>query len=276
MHEPVLVSEVIDYLHIQNNAQYIDATLGAAGHSLEILKRGGMVLGIEADPAMLKFSKKRVGEACPTLVLGNFRDIAKIARGSGFTNVSGILFDLGISSIHFDTDARGFSFKDPSSPLDMRLNPEVQAVTAADLLNSLDQTQLTNLFESSRLARDVVNARKFKKFALVGDLLSLFEGKTRGKIHPATKAFMDLRIAVNSELDNIAEALPDAFDLLAKGGKLCVISFHSGEDRIVKENFRRLVDQGIAEATDLILPSQSEVERNPRSRSAKMRVLTKL
>lgn len=275
MHEPVLVHEVLDYLHIQKDARYIDATLGAGGHTLEIIKRGGKVLGIETDPRMLEVARKRVGEACPTLVLGNFRNILSLATQNGWTNVDGILFDLGISSLHFDSDDRGFSFKDPDQPLDMRLNPNTQGVTAADLLNSLDQTQLSILFESQGIAKQVANRRKIMPFAKVGDLLSLFPGRF-GKTHPATKAFMDLRIAVNSELESIELALPGAFELLGKNGKLCVISFHSGEDRLVKNFARDMELAGKAQATDLILPTVEEISRNPRARSAKMRVIYKL
>ena len=182
MHTSVLLKESVDSLHIQNGAKYIDATLGAGGHTEEILRRGGLVLGIEADPKMLEIARKRVGEACPTLFLGNFRDIASIAHEHGFEKVSGVLFDLGISSVHLDSDPRGFSFRNPNASLDMRLNTEAQGVTAADLLNSLDKTQLTILFESKLIAQKVVESRKNKPFESVGDFLSLF-GQKWGKIH---------------------------------------------------------------------------------------------
>lgn len=267
MHESVLLKEAVDALHVQKGRKYIDATLGAGGHTEEILRRGGQVLGIEADPKMLEIARKRVGKACPTLFLGNFRDIASIAHKHGFGKVSGVLFDLGISSVHLDSDDRGFSFRDPAAPLDMRLNPETQGVTAADLVNSLNVAQLAEMLESKALARKVVELRKIKKFSTVGDLLTLFENKKRGRIHPATQVFMNLRIAVNSEYENLKAALPQAFELLDEGGRLVVISFHSGEDRIVKNFFKR---------SSLILPSSQEVALNPRARSAKMRVLTKV
>lgn len=270
MHKSVLLSEAVEALHVENGKKYIDATLGAGGHTLEILRRGGKVLGIEADPKMLAIATLRLGatewQARMKLVLGNFRDIASIAHSHGFGRVSGILFDLGISSYHLDEDQRGFSFKDPGAPLDMRINPETQGVTAADLLNSLDTTQLTKLFESKGIARKVVEFRKVKNFSTVGDLLTLF-GPKRKRVHPATKAFMMLRIAVNSEYDSLSSALPQAVELLEKGGRLVVISFHSGEDRIVKKYFVR---------SDLILPNEEEIARNPRARSARMRVLTKV
>lgn len=266
MHESVLLKEAVDALGVQKGEKYIDATCGTGGHTEEILARGGRALGIEADPKMLKIAEERLNEACP-VVLGNFRDIGKIAREHGFEEVAGVLFDLGVSSIHFDEDGRGFSFRSPDAPLDMRLNPKVQGVTAADLLNSLPESHLARLFESRSLASKIVRVRKLSKFEKVADLLEVVGQDKRGKIHPATKAFMSLRIAVNSEYQNLEEALPQAFELLKKGGRLVVISFHSGEDRIVK---RFMKDSRV------ILPTKEEVGRNPRARSAKMRVLAKL
>jgi 16S rRNA (cytosine1402-N4)-methyltransferase len=274
MHESVLLKESIDSLHIQKGGKYIDATLGGGGHTLEIVKRDGRVLGIEADPKMLAVAKRRTSGSRPVLVLGNFRDIASIAKANGFEKVLGVLFDLGISSVHLDSDDRGFSFRNEDVPLDMRLDQSRQGVTASDLLNSLNTGQLTLLFESKRIAEAIVAERRLKPFEKVSDFLGLFGPKT-GKIHPATKAFMMLRIAVNSEYENLEVALSGAFDLLLSSGKLVVISFHSGEDRIVKRLFREFGESGRARVEKLILPTLAEVKANPRSRSAKMRVLTK-
>lgn len=285
MHESVLLKESIEALHIQKGERYIDATLGAGGHAVEILSRGGVVLGIEADPGILSLAEEQVRNACPPhkmifagfkSVLGNFKDIASLARAAGFERVSGVLFDLGISSIHLDTDKRGFSFKDPSAPLDMRLNPEVQGVRASDLLNSLDKTQLSELFESVEMARKVISCRAVKPFEKVGDFLSVFPKRRSGKTHPATKAFMMLRIAVNSEYENLQSGLPQAFGLLEKGGGLCVISFHSGEDRLVKNYFRSIEETGEAKLAELVLPTDEEVYKNPRARSARLRVAYKI
>lgn len=279
MHKSVLIREVIDFLHIQNNERFIDATLGAGGHTLEILKAGGRVLGIEADPKMLSIAREKIADLKlidrASLVSGNFRNIARIAGENGFDQVEGILMDLGISSVHLDDDGRGFSFKNPQSKLDMRLDPDIQGLTAADLLNSLDKSQLAGLFGSKSLALKVIDFRTVMPFQTVGDFLSLFNQKSSKRIHPATKAFMALRIAVNSELDNLEIALPQAFELLKAGGRLAVISFHSGEDMIVKEFFKNKVAQGNANASGLITPSDEEVIGNARSRSAKLRGLIK-
>lgn len=281
IHEPVLLNEALDALHIKNSTQYIDATLGAGGHTIGILKRGGNVLGIEADEKMLDIAKERIQETCPVsnrsvgdyiLVNGNFRNIASIAKDNGIFRVDGILFDLGISSVHLDSDSRGFSFKDESAPLDMRLNTSAQSVTASDLLNSLPEKALVELFSegmgktaAKRLSERVAKARAIKKFVTVSDFLDVAGRKKRGKIHPATKAFMALRIAVNTELATLTTALEDSKKLLVKKGKIVVISFHSGEDRIVKKVFGE---------SELVTPSEDEIQRNPRARSAKMRVFT--
>ena len=265
----------------ERRGKYIDATLGAGGYSLPILKCGGMVLGIDADPKMIAIAKERLEKVPigPTArpgsffkaVNANFVNIDSIARENGFENVDGIVFDLGISNIHFLGDDRGFSFSDKEAPLDMRLNPGTQAVKASDLLNKLRDDQL-RLMLGWNLAQEVVKVRSQKPFEKVGDLTALIGGTPlrRGyagrRTHPATKAFLALRMAVNSELENLREALPKALGLLRKGGVLAVVTFNSDEDRVVK-NFR---DGG-----EIILPSREEVLRNPKARSAKLRVLIK-
>ncbi len=275
-HESVMTREVIENLHIKSQAKYIDATLGTAGHTLEIAKQGGSVLGIEADPEMLAIAKKRLEDTCPTpkLVLGNFIDIDKIAHKEGFEKVSGILFDLGVSNIHLTDTSRGFSFGNSEADLDMRLNPEAQGVKASDLLNLLRKDQLTDLFmvtldpgPSRWLSKRIMDFRKDKPISTVSDLLEICKGLKTGKktLNEATLPFLALRIAVNSELDNLKNVLPKAYDLLEEGGRLVVITFHSQEDKIVKEFFGK--------KGEYIVPSQSEIGNNPRSRSAKMRVL---
>lgn len=292
MHEPVLVKEVVDSLHIQNQAQYIDATLGSGGHTLEIIKRGGVVLGIEADESILEIARKRLEEvskqACPgffTLSLGNFRFIDQLARENGFSNVSGILFDLGISTLHYTHLKRGFSFQNPEEPLDMRLNTQSQSVKASDLLNGLRVDQLQGLLaeylkphDAKRVALKIKEYREQKPFENVGDLLEVTKIlPKKGKTHPATEVFMALRISVNSELDNILEALPKALELLANGGKLVIITFHSTEDRFVKRELLEFEKKGLGEIITKkpITPSREELIKNPKSRSAKMRVFQK-
>jgi 16S rRNA (cytosine1402-N4)-methyltransferase len=277
-HESVMTREVIENLHIKSQAKYIDATLGTAGHTLEIAKSGGSVLGIEADPEMLAIAKKRLEGTCPTpkLVLGNFIDIDKIAQRNGYEKVSGILFDLGVSNLHLTDIERGFSFGNPEAALDMRLNPETQGVMASDLLNVLRKDQLTDLFmvtldpgPSRWLSKRIMDFRQDKPISTVSDLLEICKGLKTGKkaLNEATLPFLAVRIAVNSELDNLKNVLPKAYKLLEEGGRLVVITFHSREDEIVKEFFGK--------KGEYIIPSQSEIDINQRSRSAKMRVLQK-
>ncbi len=267
-HEPVLLKEVIGELHINNQGKFIDATLGAGGYTKEILGKGGGVLGIDADISMLQIAKENLRDTNAKIIHGNFRDLKKIALENGFTEVDGIVFDLGVSNVHFNDEERGFSFRNPEAQLDMRLDFKSQSLRASDLLNALRQDQLEGIFGKS-LAKKVVEFRNGKKFEKVGDFLSLFPEKKLGdRIHPATKAFLALRVAVNSELDNLREALPAAYELLKPGGRLAVVSFNSDEDRIVK-NFFREAEQKV------IKPSEEEIERNQKSRSAILRVIIK-
>lgn len=303
VHEPVLVDEVIESLNLENfahlNSQgiFIDATVGAGGHSAEIVKRGCFVLGIDADEKMLKITYDKLISACPIpvqhrdcfkLVHGNFINIAKIAKESGLDNVDGILFDLGTSTLQLTSTTRGMSFLDPSAPCDMRLDTVSQGVTGADLLNSLPESRLVQLFSvtssknfSKKLAKKIVEDRIVKKYDTTGDFLDTI-GKFKSakkawesKLHPATLPFLALRIAVNYELENLKEALPNALRLLVKKGRLVVISFHSGEDKIVKSFFKQVTQQGRARIVNKkpITASKEEVENNPSARSAKLRAL---
>jgi len=299
-HIPVLLAEVIDNLHLNKRIgrgekpKVIDATVGAGGHSTEIVQRGANLLGIDADESMLNLARENLKKACPapentqepcfTLIQGNFRDIDKIATKNGFNKVSNILLDLGISSVHLDESKRGFSFKDETQVLDMRLDPETQGPAAKDLLKLLREDQLEEMFllampgwEARKLAKHVAFARVLAPIETVGDFLKVCAVLPQGKrTHPATKAFMALRMAVNTELSNLAEVLPKALDLLETGGRLLIISFHSGEDRIVKKVFQNWEkeNKGVV-ITGPIFPSESEVQVNPRSRSAVLRVFEK-
>ncbi len=291
-HEPVMVREAIEALHLSNKlhfnnqARYIDATVGTGGHLIEITKAGGEILGIDMDLAMLEVAKNRLGKekGSAKFVRGNFRDIDKIAQENGFRKVAGVLFDLGVSNIHLKSENRGFSFENPKAPLDMRLNDEALGVKASDLLNVLREDQLTDLFlvtldkgSATWLARKVVETRAISPFVAVADFLRISQNLRRKPgLNPSTLAFLALRIAVNSELENLKEALPKAFDLLAPGGRLVVISFHSGEDRIVKNFFRNKENEARILTEKPLVPSKEEIARNPKSRSAKMRVLEKM
>lgn len=289
IHEPVMLPEAINGLHIKTDGKYIDGTLGAGGHTIEILKQGGKVLGIDTDSKMIEIAKKNVHEACPDLKdnfqvhNGNFRNIKQIAEDHRFIPVDGILLDLGISSKHLDDDDRGFSFKDPNALLDMRLDISSQSVTAAQLLNALRQDQLNEMFslamepyEARKWTKAVIRKRETTFFSTVSDLLAIAPPKT-GRIHPATKAFMALRIAVNTEYENLTGGLTGAYEILANEGRLVIVSFHSGEDRIVKNFFKEITTKGLGETPgeQPLLPSEDEIAKNPRSRSAKARILIK-
>jgi len=281
-HEPVMLAEAMERLEVRKGRKYIDATTGAGGHGAEIERRGGEVLGIDADPRMLELARGKLKAA--KLVLGNFRNIDEIAKRAGFSRVAGVLFDLGVSRVHFDDRKRGFSFREPEAMLDMRLDPGSQAVTAADLLNKLREDQLEGLLEVAMTASEarrwtklICDKRKERQFRRVGDILELMREPERGKRHPATKLFMALRIAVNSELPNLRDALPKARELLEPGGRLVVISFHSGEDGTAKEQFRKWekAELGRAEPEKAEVPGEDEVRRNRLARSAKMRTFIK-
>ena len=305
-HTPVLLKEVIENLRVEKGKKYIDATIGGGGHTVEILKNGGVVLGIDVDQDAIEYIKKILREKdikilsekkdealnilvsqYPniTLVRGNFRDIDKIAHLNNFDNVSGIIFDLGVSSYQLGTANRGFSFQ-KVGPLDMRMDQDL-GVSAADIINVLKKGELYELFtklgEESRarqLSSSIVRARRIKPIETTKGLANIIGSISKGfsKIHPATKVFQALRIAVNDELNSIREALPKAVDLLSRNGRLLVISFHSLEDRIVKNLFLEFASRGIGEVITKkpITPSFLEIEKNRRARSAKLRILRKL
>lgn len=281
-HTPVLLQEVIKYLNVEKGKRYIDATIGGGGHAVEILNRGGIVLGIDVDEEAIEYIKEKVkiGENL-ILVRGNFRDIDKIARLNGFDKVDGILFDLGVSSHQLEAHDRGFSFQ-KEEPLDMRMDQSL-TVTAADLINGLTRKELYELFTKlgeERYARaisdSIVRARGIRQIETTKELADIVVGvspRQAGR-HPATKVFQALRIAVNSELENIKEALPKVVTLLKKNGKIGVISFHSLEDRIVKNFFLEFQKRGQGRVLTKrpVRPSLKEIEINNKSRSAKLRV----
>ena len=303
LHEPVLLKEVLEAFELDLTARskkevrIIDATLGLGGHTEAFIKSGTSVLGIEADKETLKLAKVRLMAACPApkkenawgkfkLILGNFRDIDGIAKSEGFESCDFILFDLGVSSLQLTSDVRGFSFRNKNAILDMRISRDSQTVKASDLLNVLRMDQLVSLFSevmdfggSRKLAKKIAESRDIKKIVTVGDLTEIIESTLRkGKsLNISTLPFLALRIAVNSELENLKEALPKAFRVLKRGGKLAVISFHSGEDRIVKNCFKDHQNnkEGLI-VGDVIQPKREELENNNRSRSAKMRIIEKV
>lgn len=260
-HTPIMVNEVLDGLQVTPTKRFIDATYGGGGHTKAIRERGGIVLGIDTDPDS-------------GAVLGNFRDIEKIAREHGFTSVDGILFDLGVSSHQLDTPERGFSFRFPDAPLDLRLNQH-EGITAAEYIKNVSENELYEILatyseeeSSRRIAALVVRARRIKPIATTGDLLQIV-----GK-HEAAQIFQALRIAINDELGALKDGLNGAKTLLAPGGRLAVISFHSLEDRIVKMFMK--TDGWKVITKKPIVPSEQELMENRRSRSAKLRIAEKL
>jgi len=230
-------------------------------------------LGIEADPEMLKIAKGRLKNCI--LVHGNFKDIDRIAKDNGFDKVDGILFDLGVSNLQLTSTERGFSFINPKALLDMRVDKNFQGVTGATLLNVLRKDQLEEMFSkvldlasSGWLAKRVLEKRGIMSIKTVGDFLEICEGlKGKARLNPATLPFLALRMAVNCELENLAIALPKAFNLLKKSGKILVITFHSGEEKVVRNFSKDLVGP--------IKPDIKEIGKNPRSRSAELFVFKK-
>jgi len=282
-HVSVLLKEIIEGLRIEEGKKYIDATLGGGGHSFEILKQGGIVLGIDVDQDAIDHVKLKVKSEKLKVMKGNFRDIDKIAHLNNFEKVSGIIFDLGVSSHQLGKGERGFSFQ-KEGPLDMRMDHEL-GVRAMDLLKILTKGELYEIFtkfgEENRawaVSSRIVSARKMKPIETTKDLVDVIGGSRPGGIHAATKVFQALRIAVNDELGSLEEALPKAIRLLEKNGRLAVISFHSLEDRIVKRSFISFGNMKLGKIITKkpIVASQDEVEKNRKSRSAKLRIFEKL
>ena len=297
-HIPVLLQSVLDYLAIKPGGRYLDGTVGAGGHAgaiLGALSSNGRLLGMDRDPAAIAFAGRRLapfGERA-TLLNASFAQMGALAPQWGFEQLDGILLDLGLSSRQLDAPARGFAFR-LDGPLDMRFDPHDE-VTAATLVNELPQRELADTIyrfgeerESRRIARAIVAARPLRT---TGELAAVVR---RASSHrDATRTFQALRIAVNRELEALSAVLPQAVQLLSPGGRLVVIAFHSLEDRIVKQFFRR-------EAQDCICPPElpvcicnhsaslnivtrkptrptaAEVESNPRSRSARLRVAERI
>jgi 16S rRNA (cytosine1402-N4)-methyltransferase len=302
-HVPVLAQEVVDALLPASAARIMDGTLGLGGHTALLLEAGAQnVLGLDLDPTALTQARNnlaRYGQRA-RIVHASYADIAVEARRLGWDCVDGILLDLGVSSLQLDMPERGFAFRH-EGPLDMRFDPESSHPPASTLVNTLDESELADIFfkygeerYSRKIARALVAGRPYHTtHELAEKIENVIPRRREDKIHPATRVFQALRIAVNDELATIERTLPIAIRLLKPGGRLAVISFHSLEDRIVKQTFK-------LESTDCICPPKTpvcicghkasvrlitrkpieatpeEIARNPRSRSAKLRVLEKL
>lgn len=285
-HESALLQEATKFLNVKPQHLYIDATIGGGGHARQILRRGGKVLGIDRDPESIAHIKKQLrGEKDLILTQGNFNNIGEIAREHGFVRVSGILFDLGVSSHQLEKAQRGFSFQ-KEGPLDMRMD-ENSNIRAFDLVNNLEKRRLNEIFEkygqeklSWSIASAICSARKVKPIETTSDLTHIIREVYQRKhlstkLHPATKAFQALRIVVNSELINLQSTLPQTVNLLEKQGRLVVISFHSLEDSIVKRFFKYEKRLKVLTRTP-IGPGNEEILKNPRSRSSKLRAAVKI
>ncbi|MBI4130122.1 16S rRNA (cytosine(1402)-N(4))-methyltransferase RsmH [Candidatus Roizmanbacteria bacterium] len=273
MHIPVLLHEVTEGLHIQKNKKYIDATFGFGGHAKEIVRLGGIVLGIEADRNTI-----RQVRSTTSIVYGNFKNLKQLAIENGFTQVAGILFDLGYSSWQLDASGRGFSFEN-DEPLDMRLDTTAE-LTAHEVVNSYPVEKLTNVIstygeeeKAEQLANSIVRSRPITTSR---QLRQLFEKEIGGVDvrRRIAKVFQAIRIEVNGELESLKQGLKQAIDLLEPEGRIAVISFHSLEDRIVKFTLR---DTRLALINKKpIVASTKEIRENSRARSAKLRIAKKL
>lgn len=283
-HVPVMTHEVMEQFEIEPGAIVVDATFGGGGHSKLFALAGAVVHAIDMDADAITAAESWLPEyPAISLYKGSFEHLAAIAAEHDIHEASAILFDLGVSSHQLDTGSRGFSFQ-YDAPLDMRMDQSL-SVMAKDLVAGLGEKELTMLFEkygeehnARKIARAIVEQRKQQPIVTTKQLADLIQGIVRShdRIHPSTRVFQALRIAVNSELVGLEAALPQAFDLLKHGGKLGVISFHSLEDRIVKQQFQQWENAELGESTKKpIIAAEEEVSKNPRARSAKLRVFTK-
>jgi len=304
-HKPVLLDEVISFLNIKDNGIYLDCTVGGAGHSskiLELIKNKGFIYCIDRDNIAVEAAKNRLSKISNNFKVINdsYLNIDKL----GLSNLDGIIFDLGVSSPQLDNSQRGFSFNKESN-LDMRFSQEENIFTAEYIVNNYSLEKLIDIFYkysdepySKIIAKSIVNYRKKKKIVTTTELSSLIIDSLKGKkyignIHPATRVFQALRIEVNNEFENIKKAIPKAINLLKKGGRLCVISFHSSEDRIVKETFKyeekncicppkqpicncNKTKNGFIVTKKAVVANQLELNTNDRARSAKLRVFERI
>lgn len=302
-HRPVLYKEIIQYLAPSSPNRYLDCTAGAGGHSEGILTESsplGELLALDLDPTAIELTRQRLSPfgSRAHVIHSSYLESADALRMLGWQGVDGIVMDLGVSSMQLDQSHRGFSFR-LDAPLDMRFDP-TQGKTAADLVNSLEEHELADIIWrygeerfSRRIARAITRARPLRTTSELAEVVRNAIGRTKEKQDPATRTFQALRIAVNDELTTVEQAIPQLIELLHPNGRLAIISFHSLEDRLVKQAFRR-------ESSDCVCPpeqpicscshqasvrpltskpitaSVEEIENNPRARSAKLRVIEKL
>jgi 16S rRNA (cytosine1402-N4)-methyltransferase len=305
-HRPVLLAETVEVLEPQRGGLFVDGTLGAGGHSRAILEASEdvTVLGIDRDPEVLELAKKNLEQFGSRFqaVHGNFKEIARFVDGPG--TLSGVLVDLGVSSLQFDSETRGFSFRF-DAPLNMKMDPSAEGPDAAQLLEELPEVEIARIIyefgeerRSRKIARWIVEHREagrpMKTTRELADLVARASGPQKhGQIHPATRTFQALRIAVNNELEELDGFLDTSTELLARNGRLAAISFHSLEDRIIKQGFRKLAGQcscppripvcvcGAKKSVEIltrrpVIAGEDELRENPRARSAKLRACRRL
>jgi len=295
LHIPVMLHEVIDHLALAPGQIIVDATAGTGGHSLEILKRitpGGRLIGLDRDENSLAVCRQRLSEfgGSYELVHANFVDLDQVLEKLGIAGIDGIVFDLGISTYQLKDTERGFSFQQ-EGPLDMRMDKS-SYITAYDLLNNLDESEISNILWNfgqerwhNRIAHLLVQERRVEPISTTSQLADLVMRavpyryrKSYYRIHPATRTFQAVRIAVNRELEILESAVKKAVAILKKKAKICVISFHSLEDRVIKHTFRALKAEGLIDIITAkpMTPVDSEVAANPSSRSSKFRAAERI
>jgi len=287
-HVPVMLRKVLEVLMVRESGIYVDGTVGLGGHAEGILRSvagGCTLIGIDQDIEALKIAKKRLENYNVHLAKDDFSNMESVVKDFGYKKADGILLDLGVSSLQFKTEGRGFSFlKD--EPLDMRMDRD-QELTAANIVNEYSESDLAHVLWqygeerfSRRIARAVIAARAKKPVETCRELSRIIERtvKRKGRIHPATRTFQALRIEVNKELTRLTTAMNAGMNLLRAGGRFCVLSYHSLEDRIVKHSFKEMAHEGIVTIITKrpLVPEKEELCSNPSSRSAKLRVAEKL
>ncbi len=308
-HKSVLLEETIQYLNVKPDGIYVDGTLGGAGHSYEIVRKlspNGRLIGIDQDADAIQAAAERLAayQDRVTIIRANYCNMKEALSGVGIEKADGILLDLGVSSFQLDTPERGFSYREEHAPLDMRMDQR-QKLTAEDIVNEYSEMELYRVIRdygedrfAKNIAKHIAEARKKKRIQTAGELTEIIKGAIPKKIqvtggHPAKRTFQAIRIELNHELDVLKDTLDEMIDLLNPGGRLCVITFHSLEDRIVKVNFKKnenpctcpkdfpvcvcgKVSKGKSVTRKPVLPSEEELEGNSRAKSAKLRVFEKV
>ena len=307
-HYSVLLEETIDNLNIRPDGVYVDGTLGGGGHSYQICRRltdGGRLIGIDQDKDAIAAARERLKEFEDrvTIVRSNYSNMKNVLQDLGIEKVDGIVLDLGVSSFQLDTPERGFTYRSEDAPLDMRMDDR-QKRTAKDIVNEYSEAELFRIIRdygedrfAKNIAKHIVAARKDKPIETTGELNRIISGAIPMKVqatggHPSKRTYQAIRIELNHELDVLKDTLDDMIDLLNEDGRLCIITFHSLEDRIVKSNFKKNENpctcpssfpvcvcgkksKGRVVTRKPILPSEEELEANSRSKSAKLRVFEK-